>query len=130
MVELPCVVTSVARQIKRSDNSEWGKITVEDFTGTATILAFRDAWESNKEILQQDAVVLITGRVSDRADEEDPPIFLNSVRMLEEIPPLPNNTQRLLDVLTTRNRAGLHGATSGLTEQQRADLVQYLLQIE
>jgi DNA polymerase-3 subunit alpha len=85
MVELPCVVTSVARQIKRSDNSEWGKITVEDFTGTATILAFRDAWESNKEILQQDAVVLVTGRVSDRADEEEPPIFLNSVRMLEEM---------------------------------------------
>jgi len=85
MVELPCVVTSVARQIKRSDNSEWGKIAVEDFTGTATILAFRDAWESNKEILQQDAVVLITGRVSDRADEEDPPIFLNSVRLIEDM---------------------------------------------
>ncbi len=85
MVELPCVVTSVARQIKRSDNSEWGKITVEDFTGTATILAFRDAWESNKEILQQDAVLLVTGRVSDRADEEEPPIFLNSVRPLEEM---------------------------------------------
>jgi DNA polymerase-3 subunit alpha len=85
VVELPCVVTSVARQIKRSDNSEWGKITVEDFTGTATVLAFRDAWEGNKEILRQDAVVLVTGRVSDRADEEEPPIFLESVRMLEEM---------------------------------------------
>lgn len=85
-VELPCVVTSVARQISRRDNSEWGKITVEDFTGTATVLAFRETWQDCKEILQQDAVVLITGKVSNRErDEEDPPIFLDSARALEDI---------------------------------------------
>src|SRR5690606_26589724 len=85
-VELPCVVTSVQRQISKRDNSEWGKITVEDFNGTATVLAFRDAWTNHKEILQQDAVVLITGKVSNRErDEEDPPIFLDSARRLEDI---------------------------------------------
>ena len=36
----------------------------------------------------------------------------------------------LLDVLTTRNTAQRHGATAGLTAQQRADLVAYLLQID
>ena len=41
-VELACVVTQVARQISRRDSSEWGKILVEDFSGTATILAFKD----------------------------------------------------------------------------------------
>jgi DNA polymerase-3 subunit alpha len=85
-VELPCVVTSVARQISKRDSSEWGKITVEDFSGTASVLAFRDAWQDHKEILQQDAVVLITGKVSNRErDEEDPPIFLDSARSLEDI---------------------------------------------
>jgi len=85
-VELPCVVTSVQRQISKRDNSEWGKITVEDFNGTATVLAFRDAWTNHKEILQQDAVVLITGKVSNRErDEEDPPIFLDAARRLEDI---------------------------------------------
>ena len=85
-VDLPCVVTSVARQISRRDNSEWGKITVEDFQGTATILAFRDVWQNHKEILRQDAVVLISGKVSGRErDEEDPPIFLDAARLLEDM---------------------------------------------
>jgi DNA polymerase-3 subunit alpha len=85
-VELPCVVTQVARQISRRDNSEWGKITVEDFNGTATVLAFRETWQEYKEVLQQDAVVLVTGKVSSRErDEEDPPIFLDAARPLEDV---------------------------------------------
>jgi len=85
-VELPCVVTSVARQISRKDNSEWGKVTVEDFQGTATVLAFRDAWQGCKDVLQQDAVVLISGKVSSRErDEEDPPIFLDAARPLDDV---------------------------------------------
>ncbi|MDH3270053.1 MAG: DNA polymerase III subunit alpha [Gemmatimonadota bacterium] len=85
-VDLPCVVTSVARQISRRDNSEWGKITVEDFNGTATVLAFRETWQTYKEVLQQDAVVLVTGKVSGRErDEEDPPLFLDAARLLEEV---------------------------------------------
>ncbi len=85
-VDLACVVTSVSRQITRRDNSEWGKITVEDFHGTATVLAFRDVWQTYKEVLVQDAVVLLSGKVSGRErDEEDPPIFLDSARLLEQV---------------------------------------------
>ena len=85
-VELACVVTSVARQISRKDNSEWGKITVEDFQGTATILAFREVWQSCKDVLQQDAVVVVAGKVSSRErDEEDPPLFLDAARPMEEL---------------------------------------------
>jgi DNA polymerase-3 subunit alpha len=86
LVALPCVVTSVARQISRRDSAEWGKVTVEDFKGTATVLAFGDAWQKYKEVLLQDAVVEIVGRVSGRErDEEDPPIFLDSARPLEAV---------------------------------------------
>ena len=63
-IDLACVVTKVQRQISRRDSSEWGKITVEDFHGTATVLAFKDNWQKYKETLQQDAVVLISGKVS------------------------------------------------------------------
>jgi DNA polymerase-3 subunit alpha len=88
LVALPCVVTAVSRQISRRDSSEWGKITVEDFKGTATVLAFGDAWQKHKEVLRQDAVVEIVGRVSGRErDEEDPPIFLDSARPLEDVTP-------------------------------------------
>jgi DNA polymerase-3 subunit alpha len=88
LVALPCVVTGVARQISRRDSSEWGKVTVEDFQGTATVLAFGDAWQKYKDVLRQDAVVEIVGRVSGRErDEEDPPIFLDRARPLEDVTP-------------------------------------------
>ena len=82
-VELACVVTGVSRQISKKDGSEWGKLAVEDFHGTATVLAFGDSWARCKDTLQQDAPVLIRGTVSGRErDEEDPPIFLDDVAPL------------------------------------------------
>jgi DNA polymerase-3 subunit alpha len=81
-------VTAIGRQISRRDSTEWGKITVEDFRGTATVLAFGDAWQKYKEVLQQDAVVEVVGRVSSRErDEENPPIFLDSARPLDAVAP-------------------------------------------
>jgi DNA polymerase-3 subunit alpha len=77
-VELPCVVTAVSRQNSKRDGSEWGRITVEDFSGTATVLAFRDAWERYHDLLVQDAAILLRGSVSGRdRDEDAPPIFLD-----------------------------------------------------
>jgi DNA polymerase III subunit alpha len=77
-VELPCVITAVARQISKRNGQEWGRITVEDFHGTASVLAFGEVWEKYREILVQDAAVLVRGQVSGRdRDEDDPPIFLD-----------------------------------------------------
>jgi DNA polymerase III subunit alpha len=85
-IELACVVTEIARQISKRDGSEWGRITVEDFYGTATVLAFGENWAKWKEMLQQDAPVLIRGAVSGRErDEEDPPIFLDGVAPLAQL---------------------------------------------
>jgi DNA polymerase-3 subunit alpha len=86
-VELPCVVTAVSKQISRRNGAEWARITVEDFSGTATVLAFKDAWQEHKEALTQDAVVLLRGKVSARErDEDDPPIFLDGAEPLEAVP--------------------------------------------
>ena len=83
-VELACVVTEAARQISKKDGSEWGRITVEDFHGTATVLAFGDSWARYKEVLKQDAAVVVRGAVSSRErDEEDPPMFLDGAVPLE-----------------------------------------------
>ncbi|MBW3554130.1 MAG: DNA polymerase III subunit alpha [Gemmatimonadetes bacterium] len=77
-VELACVVTAVSRQISKKNGSEWGRITVEDFHGTASVLAFGEAWEKSRDVLAQDAAVLIRGQVSGRdRDEDDPPVFLD-----------------------------------------------------
>jgi DNA polymerase-3 subunit alpha len=85
-VEFACVVTKVARQILRRDSSEWGRLTVEDFHGTASVLAFGEAWQRARDLLVQDAVVLLRGTVSNRErDEEAPPIFLDQAEALEEV---------------------------------------------
>ena len=85
-VEIPCVVTAVGRQISRRDGAEWGRITIEDFNGTATVLAFGDTWQRAKGVLEQDAVVLVRGAVSDRErDEEDPPVFLDEAEALRGV---------------------------------------------
>lgn len=85
-IQLPCVVTKVTRQILKKDSSEWGRITVEDFSGTASVLAFGEAWKRARDVLQQDAVVLIRGTVSNRErDENDPPIFLDEAELLAEL---------------------------------------------
>ena len=77
-VELACVITEASRQISKRDGSEWGRITVEDFHGTATVLAFKDSWAQNRDVLAQDTPVLLRGGVSGRErDEDDPPIFLD-----------------------------------------------------
>ena len=85
-VELACVVTEAARQISKKDGSEWGRITVEDFHGTATVLAFGESWAKYKDVLRQDAPVLVRGAVSNRErDEEDPPLFLDGAVPLAEV---------------------------------------------
>jgi DNA polymerase III subunit alpha len=85
-IELACVVTDAARQISKKDGSEWGRVTVEDFHGTATVLAFGDSWAKYKDVLAQDAPVLIRGAVSGRErDEDDPPVFLDGALRLEEL---------------------------------------------
>jgi DNA polymerase-3 subunit alpha len=85
-IELACVVTEAARQISKKDGSEWGRITVEDFHGTATVLAFGESWAKYKDVLKQDAAVVIRGAVSNRErDDEDPPVFLDGAIPLEQV---------------------------------------------
>lgn len=85
-VELACVITSVSRQISKRNGNAWGRITVEDFHGTATVLAFGESWELNEDVLLQDTAVLIRGTVSGRERDEDaPPIFLDDVLPLEQV---------------------------------------------
>jgi DNA polymerase-3 subunit alpha len=85
-VELACVVTGVSRQISKKNGAEWGRLTVEDFYGTASVLAFGDVWEQYHDLLVQDAPVLLRGSVSGRdRDEDAPPIFLDSAVPLHQL---------------------------------------------
>ena len=83
-VELACVVTEIARQISRRDGTEWARWTVEDFHGTATVLAFREAWTRARDRIAPGQAVLVRGTVSAR-DEENPAVFLDEAIPLEEV---------------------------------------------
>ncbi len=85
VVEAAGVVTSVQAQASARDGREWGRIRVEGFAGSASVLAFGKVWQKAKELLSPDAAVLIQGKVSERErDEEDPPIFLDRASRLED----------------------------------------------
>jgi DNA polymerase-3 subunit alpha len=50
------------------------------------VLAFGETWAKFRDVLKQDAPVLVRGAVSGRErDEEDPPLFLDSAVALEEV---------------------------------------------
>ncbi len=85
-VQVACVVTEASVRTSRRDGREWGRLTIEDYRGTASALAFGDAWAKHKDLLTRDAPVLLTGTVSGNSrDEDDPPIFVDSVRPLGKV---------------------------------------------
>ncbi|MFQ5678981.1 MAG: DNA polymerase III subunit alpha [Gemmatimonadota bacterium] len=85
-VQVACVVTEAAVRASRRDGREFGRLTIEDYRGTASALVFGDTWLEHKEVLTRDAPVLLTGTVSGSSrDEEDPPIFVDSARPLAEV---------------------------------------------
>ena len=85
-VELACVVTSLSASVGRSSGKEYCKLTVEDFHGTAAAMVFGDVWQETKGLFAEDAPVLIEGQVSANSrDEENPPIFVDSVRLLQSV---------------------------------------------
>ena len=85
-VEVPCVVTETSVRTARKDGREWARLTIEDFHGTATTLVFGDVWQKNRDLLTDDRPVLIAGTVSGNSrDDDDPPIFLDSVRPLADV---------------------------------------------
>ncbi|MGD8495513.1 MAG: DNA polymerase III subunit alpha [Gemmatimonadales bacterium] len=85
-VQLACVVTSMDVRVSRKSGKEWCRLSVEDFYGTAEALVFGDTWAATRDLFAEDLPVVIEGTVSGNSrDEEDPPIFVDSVRRLREL---------------------------------------------
>jgi len=85
-IQLACVVTGMDVRISRKNGKEWCRLTLEDFHGTAQGLVFGDVWASLRDLFTEDLPVLIEGTVSGSSrDEEDPPIFVDSVQRLKDL---------------------------------------------
>ncbi len=77
------VVTAVRRQIARRSGAEWAKLTIEDFQGTAEVLAFPEAWAKLARVVVPDGAYLLAGGYTMRdRGEEDAPFIVEDAQPL------------------------------------------------
>jgi DNA polymerase-3 subunit alpha len=87
-VSTAAVVTAVKRRISRKTGSEYARLTLEDFHGTAEALVFPDTWSKLSEVIVPDAALLLTGSYSSRDRGEDrAPFIVEGAQPLGELRP-------------------------------------------
>lgn len=57
--------------------------SIENFTGSIEVLAFSDSYEQNKELIVDDKLIVVQGKISAR-EEEKPKILLNTIMDMPE----------------------------------------------
>ena len=77
-VTMVCTVVK-NRQMTTKSNTQMAFTTVEDLTGTMELIVFPRVWQDNHAWLQENAVVVVTGRVSVK-EEEAARLLAESVR--------------------------------------------------
>ncbi len=83
-VSVAGVVTTVKRQVSRKTGSEYARLTIEDFHGTAEAIVFPDSWSRLSSIIIQDTALLLTGGYSARDRGEDrAPFIVEAAQPLE-----------------------------------------------
>ena len=85
-ISLGGVITSAKRQISKRSGNEFARLTVEDFSGSAEILVFPEAWAAISDRVKTDTPMLIKGGYSRRdQDAENPTFIVESVTRLAEL---------------------------------------------
>jgi DNA polymerase-3 subunit alpha len=82
-VSVAVVVTNVKRRVSKKTGSEYARLTLEDFHGTAEALVFPETWSKLSNIVVADSALLLTGSYSVRDRGEDRAPFI-----VEEAEPL------------------------------------------
>ncbi len=84
-IALGCVVTAIRRQTSKKTGAEFARLTIEDFSGSAEVLVFPEAWAIINDQVKADIPVLLKGGYS-RRDEgsENPTFIVESVTKLAE----------------------------------------------
>ncbi|MFI5311754.1 MAG: DNA polymerase III subunit alpha [Gemmatimonadales bacterium] len=85
-MSIAVVVTAIKRQVAKKSGSEFARLTVEDFSGSAEVLVFPEAWAAIGDRVQPDVPVLVKGGYSRRDQGVDTPTFIvESVTRLAEL---------------------------------------------
>ena len=79
------VVTAVKRQVSKNSQKEFARLTVEDFSGSAEVLVFPEAWSVLADRIRTDVPVLVKGGYGRRdQDSEKPTYIVDDVTPLAE----------------------------------------------
>ena len=99
---LAVVVTAIKRQISKRSGSEFARLTIEDFSGSAEVTVFPEKWNVRADRVKTDIPMLVTGAYLRRDQASDNPTFV-----VEEIQPLAElraNGQVMISIELTRDQ--------------------------
>jgi len=77
------IITAVKKMLDKKGNM-MAFVTLEDYTGSTELILFSSCFDKSKEFVEEDRMVLVTGRVSTR-EGEAPKIIGNEVLALENL---------------------------------------------
>lgn len=80
MVTLGGIITDIKVKITRNSNM-MAFVTLEDLYGSLEVIVFPNVYEKKRDIIVQDAVVFVSGRVSLR-EEENPKVICEDIDLL------------------------------------------------
>src|SRR3989440_3949891 len=85
-ITIAAIVSVVKRQISKKTGSEYARLVLEDFHGTAEALVFPEAWAKLNDLIRPDQALLLTGGHSARdRDEEQAPFIVEGAQSLEQL---------------------------------------------
>jgi len=73
---LSVVVTNIKRQMSKRSSSEFARLTIEDFSGSAEVLIFPEKWATLNDQIRTDVPMLLKGAYSRRDEAADNPAFI------------------------------------------------------
>ena len=84
-IAIGVVITAVKRQVSKNSGKDYARLTVEDFSGSAEVLVFPEAWSVLSDRIRTDIPVLLKGGYGrNRQDEEKPPFAVDDIIPLAE----------------------------------------------
>ena len=73
---LGVVVTAIKKQVSKKSGAEFARLVIEDFSGSAEVLVFPEAWGVLSDRVRTDIPILLKGGYSKRDQEVDNPTFI------------------------------------------------------
>jgi DNA polymerase-3 subunit alpha len=100
---LAVVVTAIKRQMSKRSGSEFARLIVEDFSGSAEVIVFPEKWSALSDQIKTDIPILLKGSYPRRDQFADNPSFI--VESVQRLAELRASGQVMISIQLTKNPA-------------------------